>query len=359
MTKNELKELKIDKPDSKVYNAVKQSWDALSKPLDGLGDFEALICRIGAIQERIIPCADNKTLVVFCADNGIVNEGVSQCGKEVTSLVAASLGKGVSTANVMAKSAGVRVVPVDIGIDCEDKIPGVIDRKVVRGTKSFLSEPAMSEEELLNAISCGIDIAKELIYEGVDILAAGEMGIGNTTSSSAVLCSLLEKDASLLTGRGAGLDDTGLEKKFNVIKTGLKKYVYLQELSGFDRGYETLRCLGGLEIAGMTGLYIGAAINHIPIVADGLISLTAALLAEYLVPGAKDYVIASHNGRERGVALVLSELKLKAFINGNMALGEGTGALMLFPLIDMALALYRDGIHFEEAGIAAYERYNR
>ena len=359
MTKEELKKYNIKCPDRAVYEKVKQNWDRLSKPLDGLGDFEALVCRLGAISKNEYPGIGRRTLVCFCADNGIVAEGVSQCGKEVTALVASALAKGTSTANIMAKKAYVEVLPVDIGIDCREVITGVRDMKVARGTRNFLSEPAMSGDELMQALSQGISLAGELKSKETDILAAGEMGIGNTTTSCAVLCSLLSIPPVDIVGRGAGLDDDGLMKKRRVIDLALEKYAYLNEMSGFERAFETLRCLGGLDMAGMTGLYIGAAVYGLPVVADGLISLTSALLAERLAPGTAGYVFASHAGREKGVKYVLSELSLKPYINGNMALGEGSGALMLFPLIDIAVQLYTKGTSFENAGIRAYERFNK
>ena len=359
MTKDKLKSLRINPPDRTIYNKIKQNWDSLSKPLDGLGDFETLICRIGAIHGTEYPPVKNRSLICFCADNGIVSEGVSQCGREVTASVAEALGRGVSTANVLADKAGVQVIPVDIGIDCEGAIPGVDDRKLARGTKNFLTEPAMTEDEAVGAIECGIRIAYEQKSLGADILAAGEMGIGNTTTASAVICSLLDLNPEETVGRGAGLDDAGLMQKLKVVDSGTGKYDHLKELDDFDRAFETLRCLGGLDIAGMTGLFIGAALSSLPVVADGVISLTSALLAERLIPGVKEYMIASHSGREKGSGYVLSELGLKPYICGDMALGEGTGALMLFPLIDMAYALYSKGTHFEDAGIKAYERFEK
>ena len=356
MTKDELFRSEIKVPDEDFYKAVKEGWDSLSKPLDGLGDFEEMICKIGAIQKTIKPEIGRRTAVVFCADNGVVCEGVSQSTQEVTALVARQLGLGKSTLNILADAAHTRVLPVDIGM-AEGKTPaGVVNKRVANGTKDFLLAPAMTEEEALLAISHGIRLAKKLSEEGEELLAVGEMGIGNTTTAAAILSILLDKDSDELTGRGAGLDDASLEVKKRVIRQGTALYNTAEDLSKGEQAFRVLCSLGGLEICGMTGLYIGGAMYGIPVVIDGMISAAAALVAERMVPGAKEYMLPSHAGREQGTELALTALGLRAPIRGNMALGEATGAVMLFPLLDMAVALYAHGTRFTEAGIDAYRR---
>ena len=357
MTENELFNLSIDKPDENSFRLVKESWDKISKPLDSLGDFEDVICRIGAVQKSKSPVAHKKTLIVMCADNGIVNEGVSQSGSDITRAVAAALGKGISSASTMARKVGADVVAVDIGIDCDDKIEGVLDRKVIRGTSDFLKEPAMSREEMLSAVWTGIDLVKELSDNGTDILATGEMGIGNTTTSTAVICAMLELDPADVAGRGAGLSHEGLFRKIEVIRKGLSKYSFKME-SDKERAFEILRTLGGLDIAGLAGVCIGAAIYHIPVMLDGVISTCAALVANTLVPGVSEYLIASHAGREKGNAFTLSALGLRPLMNGNLALGEGTGALMAFSLLDVAMDFYYNAAKFADYEIDDYERFD-
>lgn len=378
MTKEELFELKISSYDQEAYQKSKSIWDNLAKPIDGFGDFEDVVSKINAIQGLDI---DKRAAVIFCADNGVVEEGVSQCGCCITRRVAESLGSGISTACVLGKSASVDIYPVDIGIRGNEPIEGVIDRKIAEGTKNFLQEPAMTEEEALAAINVGIDMVRELKEKGYHIIAAGEMGIGNTTTSAAILSALLHIEPERVTGRGAGLDDDGFKRKTEVIKLGIQKYsdgfgkddLYLNgvyrsnefenfenNVSGLRRkeyALHTLSSLGGLDIAGLVGLFIGGAMYHIPIVLDGVITGAAAVCAELLVPGIRDFAIPSHSGREAGNEVALSFLGLKSYINGNMALGEGTGAIMLFPLLDTIFDYYKKGADFSSYKMDAYKRF--
>lgn len=352
-----LEKLKINAPDPEMHKIIKKHWDGISKPIDGLGDFEDLICRIGAIQNNEIPDATKRAVVILCADNGIVKEGVSQSSCDVTLSVAKALGKGISTVCVLAKSANADVIAADIGIDSPKEIKGVKNIKVRRGTEDFLEKEAMSEKEALLAIQRGMELVKELRDEGYRIIATGEMGIGNTTTSAAVLSALLKTDPESVTGRGAGLDDAGFNRKKQVIKKALLKYDFDRFGDERKRAFEILRTLGGLDIAGLTGMFIEGAILGIPVVADGLISAVAALLAERIVPGCGAFCIASHRGREKGTCLALESLGLRPYLEGNMALGEGTGAVMLFPLLDMVLDFYKNASTFKEYGLDEYKRY--
>jgi len=358
MTTDDLYSIQIDKPDSSIHDSVRDNWDAISKPIDGLGDYEELICRIGAIRREVYPDVTKRCAVIMCADTHITEEGISQCDSHVTADVAACLGRNESTVCVMAAQAHTDVYAVDMGIDTDEAIPGVIGMKVRKGARNFLKEPSMKEGEVLQAIDSGIRLVKDLVDKGYSLIAAGEMGIGNTTTATALLCALIHADPDELTGRGAGLDDDGLIRKKQVILRGLKLYEKDNTGSDHDRAFKMLTDLGGLDMAGLVGLYIGGAMYHIPIVIDGLISATAALTARMIIPGTADYMIPSHAGREKGTIQVLNLLGLTPFINGNMALGEATGAVMLIPQIDVVLALYNDGIRFSAAGIDAYERYD-
>ena len=361
MTIEELLNLRIPRISNDIYNEARYQWDHIMKPLDGMGDFEEIICRIAAIQGQVYPTISKRELVVFCADNGIVVRSVTQSSKDVTRTVAWALGNNSSSACLLAKNARVQVIPVDIGIDCAERIPGVLDRKVACGTNDFLDEPAMREDQMLAAIEVGIELVRERSEAGVELIATGEMGIGNTTTSAAVLAALTGIDSDSLVGRGAGLDDERLVNKREVVRTGVEKYksVYDGLMDTRKRALGILRCLGGLDMAAMCGVFIGGAIYSVPIVIDGVISAVSALLAQSIVDGAYEYMIPSHSGREIGLRKALDILNLRPLINGNMALGEGTGALMVIPLIDMALDFYRDGSRFDDAGMDAYQRFDK
>ena len=352
ITREKLRELKIDRPSRQIYVQIRENWDKIAKPLDGLGEFETMLARVGAIHGTTSLNIDQKAILTFCADNGIVAEKISQSGQEVTGIVAGFMGRQESSVGKMAARAGVKVIPVDIGINCDLPIPGVRDCKVMPGTRDFLVEPAMTEEEVLQAISVGVSLVEECKNEGLRIIGTGEMGIGNTTTSSAVTAALLGCDASEVTGSGAGLNDEGLIHKQEVIARALTIYP-VEQMDAL----EILATFGGLDIAGMAGVCIGGALYHIPVVLDGLISSVAALVAERLVPGVREYLLASHLSKEPAAGRVAHSLGLHPVIHAGLGLGEGTGAVMLFSLLDLALTLYASQTTFENMEIAQYERF--
>ncbi|MCM1385785.1 MAG: nicotinate-nucleotide--dimethylbenzimidazole phosphoribosyltransferase [Bacillus sp. (in: Bacteria)] len=347
-----LLKLSVDAPDREIYNKILQNWDAIAKPLDGMGKFETLTARIGAVLGTEEIDIAKKAVVIMCADNGIVKEGVSQSGQEVTLAVAKQMAKGASSVGKMAAAIGADTIPIDIGINSEEKIPGILDRKIRRGTGNFKIEPAMTRKEAVRAIYTGMETVADCKKKGYRILAAGEMGIGNTTTSSAVAAALLKCEAEAVTGRGAGLCDEKLQRKKQVIQEAIAKYK-LYEAEPLC----VLETVGGLDIAGLTGLCIGGAVFHIPIVLDGVISMTAALLAERLVPGVIPYLIPSHKGKEPAVEKLMKELKLEPVIDARMALGEGTGAVMMLSLLETALCVYHEKNTFENIQIEQYKRY--
>lgn len=354
MTSEELNQIKIQEPSKEIYRQIRSEWDHMAKPLDGMGRFEELTAQIGAILENVYPDISRKAVIVMCADNGIVEEGVSQSGQEVTLAVSSFMGKNQTSVGKMATRIGADVIPVDIGINHGAQIEGVIDRKIAHGTKNFRKEPAMTESETLAAIQTGIEMAAYCKREGYQLLATGEMGIGNTTTSSAVAAALTGLPVEEITGRGAGLSDEGLRRKRNVIIEALKKYDLRKE--------ETLRILmsvGGLDIAGLTGVFIGGAMYHLPVVLDGVISAVAALAAERLKPGTRAYMIPSHKSKEPAAKQILDELCLSPVIDASLALGEGTGAVMMFALLDMALSLYQRQTTFSDIHVEQYRRYTK
>lgn len=357
MTKEELFQIKIDTPDDRIGSRVKEKWDAIAKPLDGFGRFESITARIGAIQGTEDIEISSRALLIMCADNGIVEEGVSQSGQEVTAIVTENMTRGESSVCKMAKKAGVDIKVIDIGINADIKGAGSIeflDRKVAYGTRNFLKEPAMTEQETLAAIQTGIELAEDCKRAGYHILAIGEMGIGNTTTSSAIAAAMLGCGPERIAGKGAGLSDEGLIRKRKVIKTALEKYNLMDA-----KPMAILTAVGGLDIAGLAGICIGGAVSGIPIVLDGVISAVAALAAERMVPGVKDYLIPSHTSREPAAKRIMEELGLYPVIDGDMALGEGTGAVMMFPLLELALSVYGQRTEFADIGIEKYQRFGQ
>lgn len=351
-TREELKQLVIHEPDRLVGRKVITNWDTVAKPIDGMGRFETLTAQIGAIigSDRID--ISKKAVIVMCADNGIVEENISQSGQEVTIAVAKAMANNQASVCRMARSVGVDTIPVDIGINQREPIQGVLDQKIRCGTRNFRKEPAMTEEEAIRAIAVGIDMVFMCREAGYHILATGELGVGNTTTSSAVAAALLKCDAHEVTGRGAGLNDEGLFRKRQVITEAVEKY----NLQNTD-ALTILTTVGGLDIAGLVGICIGGAIFHVPIVLDGLISMVAALLAQRIAPGTREYFLPSHKGKEPAVERLMKELEIEPVIDGKMALGEGTGAVMMLSLLDMALSIYHDRTTFSDIKIDQYERY--
>ena len=343
---------------------ARERLDAIAKPLDGLGMFEEMIVRMAGMQESAEVTVDPARLLVLCADNGIVEEGVTQSDASVTAVVAGSLARGTSSVCRMAQVAGIAHLTVDIGV--RDAITGNAEKENIRdcrirnGTRNFRKESAMTGEEVLRAIQTGTELVKESTEQGYRILLTGEMGIGNTTTSAAMAAALTGADVDTVTGRGAGLDDAGLKKKRSVIRESLEHYGFKNTNHMLIEREEVFRLLctvGGYDIAGMVGIYLGGAVYGVPIVIDGVISAVAALTAERLFPGCRHYMLPSHQGKEPAMELLLGALHLQAPIHAALALGEGTGAVMLIPLQRMALAVYQGNTGFDQLGMNAYERY--
>ncbi len=332
--------------------AVKKQWDNIAKPLDGFGEFERSIIKLGGITGTDDIRIQKPLLIAMCSDNGIVEEGISQSGQEVTALVAKNIADKTSSAGVMAKTTGCEVWSVDIGINSDKPIEGVLEYKVRRGTRNFMKEPAMTEEETLKAIFTGIGLVKKAKSEGFDMIVAGEMGIGNTTTSAAVAAALLGVSAEPVTGPGAGLSAAGVEKKKKVINDAIIQYdLYHQD------ALTVLSTVGGFDIAGIAGLCIGGAVYGMPVILDGVITAAAALAAEKICPGTKNFLIASHEGREPALKKILRMLDLTPVIGGGMALGEGSGGVMLLPLLQMVLSVYNGSNSFADITMDAYHRH--
>ncbi len=345
-------EFKIEEPDKKIRQEIKANWDRLAKPLDGLGEFEGHLARIGAILGSPEIDIAKKAVIVMCADNGVVAEGISQSGQEITAAVTENLGKRNTSVCKMAQVVGAEIFPVDIGVNTNQIFPGVINRKVKKGTNDFLLKPAMSEREAMQAVQVGMELVKECKEAGYTLLGTGEMGIGNTTTSAAMAAALLSVSPEIVAGRGAGLSDEGLARKRQVITAALEKYQLME-----TEPMRILCSVGGLDIAGLCGVFLGGAKYHMPIVADGVISAVAALTAERLCPGTKEFIIPSHKGKEPASELLMRELGLSPVLDAGLALGEGTGAVMMFSLLDIAMSLYETGATFGDFKIEEYHRF--
>lgn len=351
-SREELGQLVVQAPDEDARRKVLKNWDTVAKPIDSLGRFETLTAQIGAIIGTHKIDISRKAVIIMCSDNGIVEEGVSQSGQEVTTLVAELMAKNQSAVGKMAASIGADTIPVDIGINYKETIPGLVQRKISYGTKNFRKEPAMTEQQSIRAIATGIEMVHCCKEAGYKILATGELGMGNTTTSSAIAAALLKCKASEVTGRGAGLSDERLFRKQQVIAEAIEKY----DLYNKD-ALTILATVGGLDIAGLAGICIGGAIFHVPVVLDGVISMVSALLAEQIAPGTRDYLIPSHKGKEPAVELLMKELGTEPVIYGNLALGEGTGAVMMLALLDVVLSVYQERKTFADIQLEQYQRF--
>lgn len=337
-----------------TYNAIEHNWDLIAKPLDSLGKFEKVLAKIGAVQKNIHPQVNKSAVLILCSDNGIVEEGVSQSDQSITKICSENIAAMKTVVGIMAKQSGTDVIAIDMGINCDEKLPGVVDRKIRKGTFNFLKQPAMSESEMNQAIQTGINLVKDCKEKGYNILCIGEMGIGNTTTSTAVAASILHRNAKDITGRGAGLSDEGLSRKAFVIQEAIDKFDLYNKTPE-----EVLMTVGGFDIAGMVGVYFGAKKFNIPVVLDGAISMTAILVAEMMEPGIKNYVIPSHKSREPLAEQIMKNLNLDCVIDAGMALGEGTGAALMIQIIKTISEVYETSVPFEASNVQQYTRFDK
>ena len=339
------------RPASEEYRRkAKAHWDAVAKPLGSLGLLEDAISDIAAMTGTVNVDISRRAVVAMCADNGVVAQGISQSPASVTAAVAHNLALGVTAVCRMGQVAGCPVLPVDMGVENYAGEPGVLNRRIANGTKDCTLGPAMSREQAAQGILAGIRLVQGLAGEGVKLIATGEMGIGNTTTAACVLCALLNARPEAIVGRGAGLSDEGLARK----KAAVRRALQINHESLADP-LGVLAAVGGLDIAGMCGAFLGGALAGVPVLADGVISAAAALLAVRLCPQSEKAILASHVSAEPAGALALAALGKKPLITAEMRLGEGTGAVAAMPLLDMALAVYREGYTFASAGLQPYQ----
>ena len=337
-------------PDQAAAGRAKQRWDSIAKPLGSLGLLEDAVVRMAGIFGSDAVSIEKRGCIVMCADNGVVAQGVTQTGQEVTAVVTENFCSGQTSVCAMGRYARCDILPVDIGVASDVTGNGLTIHKILPGTADMTQGPAMAREQALDAILFGAEFAMRQAQAGYRIFATGEMGIGNTTTSSAILCALLQKEPEEIVGRGAGLSTEGLGRKIGAVRRALA-------VNRPDREdpVDVLYKVGGLDIAGLCGVFLGAAAARVPVLTDGLISCTAALLAKRLCPACAGYMIASHCSEEPASGLLLRELGLTAMITAGMRLGEGTGAVAALPLLDMALAVYHEMSTFSQIEIESYQ----
>lgn len=320
--------------------------DNLAKPIGSLGKLEDIAVKIAGITGKVKNKLDKKCTIIMAADNGVVEEGVCSSPQYVTTVQSINFCKGLTGISVLSKHAGAEIRVIDVGINNDVEYPGLINRKLRKGTYNMAKGPAMSTDEAVGAMEVGIEAVRQLLEEGFSLLGTGEMGIGNTSTSSAIVMSFLGCSADDAVGKGAGLTDEGLSKKKAVIKKAL-------EINTPDpkNPIDVLSKIGGFDIAGIVGCFLGAAYYRVPIVIDGFISAAAALTAYRINPTVRDFMLPSHCSLEPGYKLVMKELGLEPVLNLDMRLGEGSGCPLAFNIIEAAEDIICNMATFEEAAI--------
>jgi nicotinate-nucleotide--dimethylbenzimidazole phosphoribosyltransferase len=339
----------IESPNEEWLIRARAHLSVLTKPLGSLGLLEDIAAQMVSIRQEDFAKPLCKAVWVFAADHGVTAEGVSAYPNDVTHQMVLNFLEGGAAVNVLARLHCVAMSVVDVGVDADfGPMSGLLDYKVRRGTRNMLREAAMNDAEMASALEVGTKLADEAKKKGQSLLAVGEMGIGNTTAASAITAALTGTPAAKVTGRGTGLDEIARTHKQRVIEGAIERHCASGHLGPLD----ILRCLGGLEIAAMTGLFLAAAQHRIALIADGFISTAAAALAFAIEPRVREYLFAGHQSEEPGHRILLEFIGLKPILSLNMRLGEGTGAVLAMPIIESALALYIQMATFASAGVS-------
>ncbi|WP_026840974.1 nicotinate-nucleotide--dimethylbenzimidazole phosphoribosyltransferase [Citrifermentans bremense] len=340
---------KIQPVDEALLTKAQAKLDNKTKPPGSLGLLEEMARRFAAITGDLSPKMGKKVIFTFAGDHGIVEEGVSLYPKEVTPQMVLNFLRGGAGVNVLARHTGAEVRVVDVGVDYDfEPTEGLIIRKIAKGTRNFAKGSAMTREEAVAAIEVGIALADRAKAEGISMVGTGEMGIGNTSPSSAIIAALAGCSVREVTHRGTGIGDQALEHKIKVIQAGLD----LNRPNPEDP-LDVLSKVGGLEIAGIAGLVLGAAANRIPVVVDGFISTAGAVIACEMHPNVREYVFAAHNSVEIGHQMMLQRIGAKPILDLQLRLGEGTGAALAMGLIEAGVKVLNEMATFEEAGVAS------
>lgn len=336
----------IEKVNEASILEAKKRVDSLAKPLGSLGKLEDISVKLAGITGKIKNNINKKCIIILSSDNGVVEEGVSSAPQYVTLAQTINFSKGLTGVAVLAKENNADLFVVDIGVNCDGEIPGAINKKIRKGTYNISKGPAMSYEEALKAINIGIDMVREVKEKGYDIVGVGEMGIGNTTTSSAVLASLINCNIEDVVGKGGGLTKEAFEKKKEVIKRAIE----INSPNASDP-IDIVAKVGGFDLAGMVGVFLGCAYYKIPVVIDGFISAVAALVATKLCEDVKGYLISSHFSKELGYIIAMKEIGLEPMLNLDMRLGEGSGCPIAFSVVSYACAMMNNMATFSEAEI--------
>jgi nicotinate-nucleotide--dimethylbenzimidazole phosphoribosyltransferase len=337
--------------DSKAMAAARARQDQLTKPRGSLGRLEDLSVQLAGIRREAIPRVSHKVIVTMAGDHGVVQEGVSAYPAEVTAQMVYNFLAGGAGVSVLARHIGARVVVVDMGVSAMlNPSPGLVLRKVAPGTANMAKGPAMSRDQAAQAVRAGIELVEEEIGKGLDIVGTGDMGIGNTTPSSAICAVMTGEPVNLVTGRGTGVDDAQLAHKAKVIQNSLA----VNRPDARD-ALDVLSKVGGFEIGGLAGVMLGAAAHRVPVLIDGFISGAAALIATGLCPRVKDYLVASHVSVEPGHQAILRHIGLRPLLDLDLRLGEGTGAALGISLAEASVKLLAEMATFGEAGVSDKE----
>jgi nicotinate-nucleotide--dimethylbenzimidazole phosphoribosyltransferase len=343
----------VEPVDRSMEGDIRAHLDSLTKPPGSLGVLEDLAARYCLINGTTVPILGKKRIVTFAGDHGVADEGVSAYPPEVTGQMVLNMLSGGAAINVLGRAVGAEVCVVDIGVASEIVAMGLdqqalfVSGKVARGTANIAKGPAMTPAEAREAVEVGIGLAREAREQGVKLLGTGDMGIANTTPSAALFAALLPCDVEEITGRGTGIDDAGLVRKVDTIKRALEV-----NKARLDDPFGTLAALGGLEIAGIAGLIIGAAASRLPVVVDGFISSAGALAACRICPDAEGYMFFSHQSAEQGHRLFFERFEARPILDLGMRLGEGTGAALAMSVIESAVKIYNEMATFGDAGVS-------
>ena len=339
---------KIKPLDKGVMKKARDRLDNLTKPFGSLGRLEEIAERISGIRAQLAPVIKQKVIFTLAGDHGVVAEGVSAYPSEVTPQMVYNFAKNGAGINVLARHIGARVIVVDMGVAADlEPGPKIVNKKMAYGTKNMAKGPAMTYKQAIQSIKTGIKLVEDELSKGVDIIGGGDMGIGNTTSSSAITSVITGAKVREVTGRGTGINDAILEHKINIIKQALK----INQPDSEDP-LDVLAKVGGFEIGGLVGIILAGAAHRIPVVLDGFIVGAAGLIAYSLAPQVKDYLFAAHCSIEKGHKIILEKIKLKPLLNLGLRLGEGTGAALGISIVEAATKILNQMATFEEASVS-------
>jgi len=333
--------------DAQAMEKARDHQKNLIKPYGSLGMLEDVAVKIAGMTGEVKPCLDNKAVITCAGDHGVASLGVSVADQDVTQQMVRGFLNGGAAINVITRHTGARVVCVDMGMIKAVDDPRLLARRIGPGTDNIAQGPAMTREQARAAVEAGIEVATEEVRKGAQLLATGDMGIGNTTPSTAILAAFTGFPVDLIVGKGTGIGDDALRRKARIVKEALE----VNKPDARD-GLDVLANVGGFEIGGIAGVILGAAACRVPVVIDGFISGAGAMIARALAPRSVDYMLASHLSEEPGHRIMLTWIGARPMLNMNMRLGEGTGAALTFTLIDAAMKIVREMATYDEAGVS-------